>query len=69
MIDTRWEHQLPINDINHVWSVEIDGVETYFGKCTCGKVFSGTHTSDVTMSYIAHVDEAALGNWNRSKEA
>jgi hypothetical protein len=58
-IQTDRSHQMPVNDVNHAWTVVVDGVETYFGQCTCGKVFSGAYSVDVSRAYIEHVDEAA----------
>jgi hypothetical protein len=60
MIDTR-QHLMPLNDINHAWVVEIDGVETFFGQCTCGKVWNSPNNLDVSRAYVRHVDEAELG--------
>jgi hypothetical protein len=50
---------MPLNDINHAWSVEIDGVETFFGQCTCGKVWSSPNSLDVSGAFVKHADEAA----------
>jgi hypothetical protein len=68
VVDTR-QHLMPVNDINHCWSVEIDGVETFFGQCTCGKIWSSPETIDVSRAYVKHTYEVELERRRQGWEA